>query len=167
MKKIIYVILLLILVLNFTDLFAKEIWRDDFKDVQNWYDNKVDSSFGAVIVKGKKKGTAEIIQKGKGTWGKVAFVLSNIDLDKYNVLRMKVNKVSKNGDYKILITSINWRKTFELIERGSGKGIHEGYIKQITGWSGKKTFNIVVVVEGKKKKVVLDWIELVSEKNEE
>lgn len=140
--------------------FAETIWRDEFNTLENWYDNKADASFNALIMLGKTKNTAVIQQKGNGNWGKVAFVVQNVDLDKFNILRLKVNKVDKNGDYRVLVTSLDWNDSFTIIDRGNGKGTYEGNIKTVTGWSGKKTFNVVIVVEGKDKSLELNWIEI-------
>lgn len=162
MKRLLICLIILLCMGINTLMMAESLWRDDFDNVENWYDNKTDESFRAVIVPGRKKGTAEVVQKGKGNWGKVAFVVMNVDIDTYNIIRVKVNKVSKSGDYKILAISKDWGESYVVIDRSKGKGIKEGNIKEATGWKGMQTFNIVVVVEGTKKKVVLDWIELGS-----
>jgi len=162
------IVFLLVASIGSQVMAADAIWRDDFdeEELEGWYDNKTDESFRAVIVMGKKKGTADVIQKGKGDWGKVAFVVMNVDLDTYNIVRVKVTKVDKNGDYKVLAVSKDWSDSYVVIDRSKGKGTHKGDIKKATGWKGMTTFNIVVVVEGKGKKVTLDWIELVSEEEE-
>lgn len=162
MKKFKLMILLLLSCFFVSIIYAEPIWKDDFKEVENWYDNKTDSSFNAVIIPGKKKGTAEVKQKGKGNWGKVAFVLTNLDLDKYPLVKIKVRKVSKSGDFKVLAVSKDWGRSYVIIDRGAGKGEHKGDIKEVTGWTGKKTFNLVIVIEGKNKKVVLDNIMVTS-----
>lgn len=167
MKKIVLFTVLVFVLAGSVLLYAGAVWRDDFEKIVNWYDNKTDASFNAVITAGKKAGTAEVVQKGKSTWGKVAFVVTDIDVDRFNTIRVKVNKVEKNGDYKILVSSITWDKSFIVIDRGKGKGTHEGSIKEAAPWKGKMSFNVVILVEGKDKKVTLDWIELASRENEE
>ncbi len=166
MKKVTSFLLVATIMLVGTLLFAGSIWKDDFEKIENWYDNKTDASFNAVIVPGKKTGTADVIQKGKETWGKVAFVFTNVDVDVFNILKVKVNKVDKNGDYKILVTTHAWDKSYIVIDRGKGKGLYEANIQEATGWKGKKSFNLVVVVEGKDKKITLDWIDLLSKETE-
>lgn len=150
-------------------LSAETFWRDDFNEVTDWYDNKADTSYRAVINPGKKKGTAILQQKGKGTWGKVAYVINEIDLDKYNIVRVKVKKVDLSSAYKILAISTDWSETYIVIERGNGRGIAQGNIQEATGWKGEVSFNLVLIVEGKNKKITFDWIELISkeEKKEE
>lgn len=156
-----------ICILLTTTLFSANIWKDDFNVIQNWYDNKTDKSFNAVIIPGKKKGSAILQQKGQGNWGKVAYVVTDIDLNKFYIVRIKVDDVDKSGDYKVLAISQDWSDNYVIIDRGNGKGVYEGNIKEVTGWSGKRTFNIVLVVEGKGKKVEIDWIELSEEKEPE
>lgn len=167
MKKFTLFIIIILVFVTSIFVYAETIWKDSFDEIENWYDNKADSSFKAVIVPGKKKGTAMVKQQGKGDWGKVAFVITKLDIDKYNILKVKVNKVSKNGDYKILVTSLDWNKSYTIIDRGRGKGIHKRNIKEITKWKGEKTFNLVIIIEGKKKMTEFDWIEIASEEEKE
>lgn len=166
MKKLITILIIFSLLLITFLLSAESICKDDFADMKNWYDNKTDKSFNAVIVPSKNKGAYEVIQKGNGNWGKVAFVLVDVDLDKFEIVKIKVNDVSKNGDYKIAVTPVDWKDQYILIDRGAGKGMHTASIKDATGWKGKKTFNLVVIIEGKGKKVELDSIELISKEEE-
>lgn len=165
MKKISLFVLALLAMVSFV-YTAEAVWHDDLDTLDGWYDNKTDKSFRAVILKSKEIGTADVVQRGDGNWGKVAFVVTNCDLDKYNIMRVKIKSVDKNADYKVLAVSQDWAESYVLLDRGAGKGIKQANIAEVTGWKGKKTFNIVVVVEGKDKKVTLDWVE-VSEANAE
>ncbi|MDD5067504.1 MAG: hypothetical protein PHF84_10720 [bacterium] len=167
MKRFMFLGLLVLFLMSVSRLLGTTLWRDDFNKIENWYDNKAHPSYNAVIVPGKKAGTADVIQKGSEKWGKAAFTVSNVDVDIFNIIRVKVDKVEKNGDFKILASTSSWDKTFVVIDRGKGKGVHEGNIKEATGWKGKMTFNIVIVVEGAGKKVTLDWIALSSKESED
>jgi hypothetical protein len=144
---------------------ADPVWKSDFSSMDGWYDNNTDQSFNAVITAGTKEGTADVTQKGDGTWGKVAFVLENIDIDKFNVLKVNVADIAKGASYKILAANKDWSESFVVIDRGHGKGSAQGNIKDVTGWTGVKTFNLVVVVEGEKKKVTLNSIELLPKED--
>jgi hypothetical protein len=146
-------------------LRAEPVWKSDFTSLDGWYDNKTDPSFNAVMTMGAKEGTADITQKGEGTWGKVAFVFENQDLDKYNIIRVNVADIQKGAAFKVLAANKDWSESFVVIDRGRGKGISMGNIKDVTGWSGVNTFNLVVVIEGEKKKVTLNSVELYAKED--
>jgi hypothetical protein len=141
---------------------ADPVWKSDFSTLDGWYDNRCDQSYNAVITAGTVDGTADVIQKGDGSWGKVAFVLENIDIDKFNVVRVNVVDIQKGAAYKLLAVNNDWSESYVVIDRGHGKGQAQGNIKDVTSWTGSRTFNLVVVVEGDKKKVTLGSIELMS-----
>jgi hypothetical protein len=160
MKKIFFLLIVSSLLIATAILRAEAVWSCDFNPIENWYDNTTDPSFHAVIVPGAQKGTADIIQKGEGNWGKVAFAFKDINIDKYNIIKVNVADVQKDTSFKILAVSQDWSESFVVIDRGHGKGIAQGNIKDVTGWSGVKTFNLVVVIEGEKKKITLNSLEL-------
>jgi hypothetical protein len=162
MKKMLLISSLAFLMSLAAGLGADPVWKSDFTSLDGWYDNNTDQSFNAVIAMGTKEGTADVIQKGDGSWGKVAFVLENIDIDKFNSVRVNVVDIQKGAAYKLLAVNKDWSESYVVIDRGHGKGSAQGNIKDVTSWTGSKTFNLVVVIEGDKKKVTLGSIELLS-----
>ncbi len=165
MKKIVIISFLACLISLTGSLAADTVWKTDFSSMDGWYDNNTDPSFNAVITAGTKAGTADVTQKGEGTWGKVAYVLENIDIDKNNIIKVNIADIEKGSAFKLLAISQDWSESFVVIDRGHGKGFAQGNIKDVTGWTGTKSFNLVVVIEGEKKKLTLNSIELLSKEN--
>lgn len=165
MKKLMLSSLIVFILSLASGLFADSAWKSDFSTMDGWYDNAADPNFNATITAGTQPGTADITQKGDGTWGKVAFVQENVDIDKNSVIKINMADVPKGSGYKVLAVTPDWSESFIVIDRGHGKGIAQGNIKDVTGWSGVKTFNLVIIIEGEKKKITVNSIELISKES--
>ena len=143
-------------------LQAAEIaWQTDFETLSGWYDNKTNSGFMAKIDQ-PESSVLRVTQQGQDSWGKVAVVVENVDLNKTAILQTKVNKVDENSAIKVCVASLDWSEFYEVIPRTSADGVHTGDIKKATGWNGTKSFNVVLVVEGKEKAAWFKHIQIGS-----
>jgi len=144
-------------------LIAEEIigWETDCSSIKDWYDNKTDATYGAKIEQAEPS-VFKVTQDGKDTWGKVAFVVKDVDISKTPILEVKVNKVDQDSAFKVAVAPLDWSDTFVIIPRSSADGIQKGDIKAATNWSGKKSFNVVLIVEGKGKATWFDNIRIIS-----
>jgi hypothetical protein len=136
-------------------------WMSDCSSAKDWYDDKANQSFHTKVDQFEPS-VLRVTQQGADTWGKAAFVVQDIDLDKTPILQTKVNKVDINSAFKVCVASLDWSEIYEVVPRSSADGIHMGDIKTATGWSGKKSFNIVVVIEGQGKASYFDQIKIAS-----
>jgi hypothetical protein len=139
-------------------------WQNDCSSTKDWFDNASDPSFMAKIEQAEPS-VFKVTQTGPQTWGKVACVVKEVDLDNTPVLQVKVNKVDLNSAYKIGVASLDWKEFYEIVPRSSADGLRVANIKSATGWSGLKDFNIVVIVEGKGKSAYLDELKIVAKKS--
>lgn len=143
-------------------LKAEDIgWMSDCSSIKDWYDNKTDQGYRTKVDQFEPS-VMRISQEGADTWGKAAFVVQDVDLDKTPMLQTKVNKVDLNSAFKVCVASLDWSEFYEVVPRSSADGVHMGDIKAATGWSGKKSFNIVVVIEGQGKASYFDQIKIAS-----
>jgi len=155
-----------LLALGAPDLHAQDEavgWQHDCASIKDWYSSQDDPSFGAKIEQAEKS-VFKITQDGKDTWGKTAFVVKDVDVDQTPTLEVKVTKVDKDSAFKVAVAPLDWADTYVVIARSSADGVHKGDIKAATGWSGKKAFNIVLIVEGKGKSVYFDNIKVSAKK---
>ena len=134
-------------------------WQHDCSSVKDWYDNKVDTGFHAKVDQAEPS-VIKITQEGGDTWGKVAYVVKGVDLDKTPILEAKVNKVDTGSAFKVAVASLNWSEFYEIIPRSSADGVQKGDIKTASGWSGVKDFNVVVIIEGPGKAVWFDNLKI-------
>jgi len=146
-------------------LIAEEVigWQSDCSSTKDWYDNKVDPGFGAKIEQAEPS-VIKVTQDGKDTWGKVAFVVKDVNIDATPNLEAKINKVDQDAAFKIGVAPLDWSELFVVIPRSSADGIHKGDIKAASGWTGKKSFNVVIIVEGKGKAVWVSDLKISSAK---
>ncbi len=144
-------------------LIAEEVigWENDCSSTKDWYDNKTDPSFGAKVEQAEP-GVFKVTQDGKDTWGKIAFVVKDINVDQTPMLEVKINKVDQDSAFKVAVAPLDWSDLFVVIPRSSADGIQKGDIKAATGWTGKKSFNVVIIVEGKGKASWVDNIRIMS-----
>jgi len=136
-------------------------WMSDCTSIKDWYDGKTDQSFHTKVDQFEPS-VLRVTQEGAESWGKAAFVVQDVDLDKTPILQTKVNKVDLNSAFKVCVASLDWSEFYEVVPRSSADGIHMGDIKTATGWSGKKSFNVVVVIEGQGKASYFDQIKIAS-----
>jgi hypothetical protein len=125
-------------------------WECDFTTTQGWYDNKTSASYMAKVDQ-YEPSVMRVTQEGGESWGKVAFVVKDVDLDKASKLEALVNKVDLDSAFQIAVASLDWSEFYVVVQRTSADGVHMGDIQAATGWTGKKDFNIVLIVEGKSK----------------
>jgi hypothetical protein len=138
-------------------------WQHDCSSIKDWYSSQDDASFGAKIEQAEAS-AFKITHDGKDTWGKVAFVVKDVDVDASPILEVKVNKVDTGSAFKVALAPLDWNNLYVVIPRSSADGVHKGDIKAATGWSGKKSFNVVLILEGKGKSVYFDNIKITSKK---
>ncbi|MBV9463927.1 MAG: hypothetical protein JO317_06825 [Verrucomicrobiae bacterium] len=138
-------------------------WTTDCSSTKDWYDTKIDPSFQAKIEQAEKD-AFKVTQDGAQNWGKVAFVIKDVDLEKTPMIQVKTTKVDQDSAFKVAVAPLDWSDLFVVIDRSSADGVHVGDIKAATGWSGKKDFNLVLIVEGKGKATWFDDIKIVSRK---
>jgi hypothetical protein len=110
-----------------------------------WWDESNDAANNAEIeVTGQ--GAARITKVSDDVWGKVLSDRLTVDLENTNQLRVVVNKVDKNTGFKVLVQEPD-QDEIQISETGDGAGFHTYDLKTKTGWSGVKTFTIILVVE--------------------
>ena len=138
-------------------------WEHNCSSIKDWYTNAQEPNFHAKIEQFEPS-VIKVTQEGDDTWGKVAFVVKDVDVDQCPILEVKINKVDKDSAFKVAVAPLDWSDTFVVIPRSSADGLHKGSIKDATGWTGKKTFNVVLIVEGKGKASFFDHIKITSKK---
>lgn len=136
-------------------------WQHDCSSIKDWYDNKTDASFHAKVDQAEPS-VIKVTQEGGDTWGKVAYVVKGVDLDKTPMLEVKLTKVDVGSAFKVAVTSSNWSDFFEVIPRSSADGVHRGDIRAASGWSGAKDFNVVLIVEGAGKAAWFDNVRITA-----
>lgn len=138
-------------------------WEDDFnKGTEGWYDQKTSNTFNCTITPIKTGSIAKIEVVGDSSWGKVATIIENVDLDKYPIVEVKVDQVDVNSAFKIGVASIDWSNYYEIIPGQNLSGTYSGNIKEKTEWSGSPKFNLIIIMEGAKKTCTVDNIRLIS-----
>jgi hypothetical protein len=141
---------------------AEEIgWMSDCSSIKDWYDDKSDKNFNAKVEQFEPS-VLKVTQAGADSWGKVAYVVQDVDLEKTSLIQTKVNKVDLNSAFSIAVATLDWSEFYVVVPRSSSDGVHMGDIKAATGWTGKKSFNLVVIVEGKDKASYFDQIKIAS-----
>jgi hypothetical protein len=138
-------------------------WQHDCSSIKDWYGSADDPSFGATIEQ-VEPSVFKVTQDGKEKWGKVAFVVKDVDLDKTPYIEVKVNKVDKDSAFQVAVAPLDWKDVNIVVQRSSADGVHKGDLKTATGWSGKRSFNLVLIVEGKGKSAWIDNIKITSNK---
>lgn len=155
-----------LLALGSPALFAEEEvigWQHDCSSIKDWYSTQDDPSFGAKIEQ-VEPSVFKVTHDGKDTWGKVAFVVKDVDIDQTPNLEVKVNKVDTGSAFKVAVAPLDWADLYVVVPRSSADGVHKGDLKAATGWTGKRSFNVVLIVEGKGKSVFFDNIKVTSKK---
>ena len=138
------------------------IWKTSFDNLDGWYDNRTDSSFMAKIeLTGSS--AAHITEDGKENWGKIAFLLNDVDFDKNPVLKLDVKSVDANSSWKLGVDTLDWNGFIPLQNSTTESGKFEILLSK-SGWTGKKSFNLILIVEGDGGGFVLDEMELASGK---
>lgn len=146
---------------------AEEIvgWENDCSSIDGWYTRIDNPTYGANVEQ-YEKSVMQVHQMGSETWGKVAFVVKDVDIDATPYLQIKVNKVDKDSAFKVGVAPLDWSVFYLVVPQSSADGIHFGDLKTVTGWTGKKDFNVVLIVEGKGKAFYVDHLKISSEKPE-
>ncbi len=138
-------------------------WHSDCSSTQGWYSNVQDPGFMATIEQAEP-GVIKVTQNGKDTWGKVAFVVKDVDLDQTPFFEAMINKVDEGSAFKIGVAPLDWSQIYIVVPPSSADGIAKGEIKTATGWTGKKSFVVVIIVEGKGKSVWVKDLKISSSK---
>jgi hypothetical protein len=145
-------------------------WETNCEGTDGWYDNKADAGMGTEVSQ-FETGVIAIKQSGNDTWGKAAFSVENIDLDKTPILEIKVNQVEEGAGFQVKIVPKDWSEMISVVERSNGEGIYKANIQKAiskqsvnpAAYASPATFSVVVIVEGKGKSVWVDNVEIRSE----
>lgn len=114
---------------------------------RGWWDERDDAAHNAEI-NINAKGVAKITKVSDDVWGKVLSEQLTMNLNEADTLRIVIGRVDKNTGFKVMLQQPD-QEEVQISERGDGAGIHNYDIKAKTGWSGVKTFSVVLVVETK------------------
>ena len=145
-------------------------WSTECDSIDGWHGNSDDPGMNAKVVQAETS-TIQVTQEGSEMWGKVAFVVDGIDLDKTPVLEVKASKVDLGCGFMVSVASADWSEMFTVVKRTSADGVHKGNIAKAVKesknpdlWKSPAKFNVVVIVEGKGKSVWLDQLKIRSDK---
>lgn len=134
-------------------------WEFAFDDVKGWYDNATDQTYHATIA-AEAGGKARVTEAGPEAWGKVAIFCPGIDFARGPVLEVVVDSVD-GATWKAGIVPQPWDdaqyKTLVASTPATGSTTAD---LASTGWTGPKDVNLVLVVEGEGKSIVLDSIRI-------
>lgn len=150
---------------------AKVAWENDFSSTDGWQDASVDPGMNAYIRKESGKGTCMVTQDGDDTWGKVAFLVEDVNLEETPILEAVLTQVGKGSAFKIGVSPLDWSEFIEVLKRSSADGTHKGDIEKAVKRAGRKdllegpaSFYVVIVVEGKGKSAYFDHLRITAEK---
>ena len=144
-------------------------WETDCASVAGWHDAAETPGMNAKVDQFEPS-VIRVTQDGNDTWGKVAYVVENINLEATPVIEVKANKVDKGSAFSIAVASRDWSEMITVIKRTSADGIHDGNIRKAVkmakkpgDWKGPISFNVVVVIEGRGKATCFDWFKIRAE----
>ena len=144
-------------------------WETDCTSIAGWHDATETPGMNAKVDQFEES-VIRVTQDGNDTWGKVAYVVENIDLEATPIIEVKVNKVDKNSAFTVSVAPRDWSEMIDVIKRSSADGIHKGDIKKAVrvakkrdDWKGPVSFNLVIVIEGKGKASYFDWLKIRAE----
>jgi hypothetical protein len=144
-------------------------WETDCTSISGWHDAAETPGMNAKVEQAEPS-VIRVKQDGNDTWGKVAYVVENIDLEATPLVEVKVNKVDKGSGFTIAVASRDWSEMITVIKRSSADGIHTGNIKKAVrmakrpgNWKGPISFNLVVVIEGRNKASYFDSFKIRAE----
>ena len=145
-------------------------WSTECDSTEGWHWNNEDAGMNAKVSQFETS-IIQVTQEGGDTWGKVAYVVEGIDLDKTSILEVKAAKVDVGCGFMVNVASSDWSEMFTVVKRTSADGVHKGNIEKAIKdsknpdlWKSPAKFNVVVVVEGKDKSVLLDQLAIRSDK---
>ncbi|MFH0879444.1 MAG: hypothetical protein V2A34_06995, partial [Lentisphaerota bacterium] len=104
-------------------------WQNDCSKLDGWRSKADDPGMNCKI-ENPEPSVMKVTQDGEGTWGKVSFFVSNVDLEKYPELVVKVNKVELNSAYTIQIAPSDWSEFITVIPRCSADGKRDDNLKK-------------------------------------
>src|SRR5438105_15350768 len=81
-------------------------WMSDCSSTKDWYDDKSNQSFHTKVDQFEPS-VLRVTQDGSENWGKAAYVVQDVDLDKTLVLQAKVSKVDLNSAFKVCVASLD------------------------------------------------------------
>lgn len=145
-------------------------WSTECDSTDGWHWNHEDAGMNAKVSQFETS-ILQVTQEGPDTWGKVAYVVEGIDMEATPVLEVTAAKVDIGSGFMVNVASADWSEMFTVIKRTSADGVHKGNIKKAIKesknpdlWKSPAKFNVVVVVEGKDKSVLLDRLKIRSDK---
>ena len=141
-------------------------WEMDCSSLSGWHDATETPGMNAKVDQFEPS-VIRVTQEGNDTWGKVAYVVENVDLSATPILEIKVNKVDQNSAFTVSVAPSDWSEMIDVIKRSSADGIHKGDIRKAVRaskepgkWKGPISFNVVIVIEGKGKASYFDWLKI-------
>lgn len=137
-------------------------WETDCSNLDGWSDNADDPAFGTRIDQFEKS-VVRVTQEGPETWGKVSILVKDVDLDRTPFLILKLNQVDVGSGFKVLVDTPGWSDAHPVLPTSNAHGTHVANLKEKTGWSGTRTFRLLLIVEGKGKSIYVDHIKIASE----
>lgn len=96
------------------------------------------------------------------SYGKVESPSLFVNLDKYPELTVAVTGVDEDGwlDVGVQEQGGSWTYTDVISPSIEGPGIYKANIKNITGWSGYKTFRVILWINGNGKTATVDLVRI-------
>ncbi|HBA83407.1 MAG TPA: hypothetical protein DCZ95_04860 [Verrucomicrobia bacterium] len=139
-------------------------WHNDCSSIQGWRSNPEDPGMCAKVEQ-VEPSVIKVTQDGNSTWGKAAYFISGIDLEKNPMLYLKATKVDLNSAFTVQVASSDWSDCITVVSRTSADGLHDGNIRKAVrvsktpdAWKGEASFWLVIVIEGKGKGTFIDDI---------
>jgi hypothetical protein len=145
-------------------------WKTECDSTEGWHWNNEDPGMNAKVTQFETS-LLQVSQDGNDTWGKVAYVVEGIDLEASPILEVTAAKVDLNSGFMVNVASADWSEVFTVVKRTSAHGVHKGNIERAVKdsqnpdlWKSPAKFNVVVVVEGKGKSILLDRLKIRADK---
>ena len=142
---------------------AAVAWETDCNDVAGWH---FDPGMNAKVEQDEPS-VIKVTQSGNDTWGKVAYVVENIDLDATPILEVNAGQVDFDSAFMINVAPRDWSEMLTVIPRSNDGGVHTGNIKDairksknIAAWKSPATFNVVIVIEGKDRSTTFESLKI-------
>ena len=130
------------------------VW--DLSKVDRVLQNSDDPTYNAVATR-TKNGGVRITQSPFDvlTWGKVAILIRDLDFDRHPVLTVRLGSLDPSCSLKVGADK-DWKDFHVLLTSQVSTGRWDVDLARETGWFGRKSFLLILIVEGPKKTVTVD-----------
>jgi len=130
------------------------VW--ELPKVKHVLQNSDDPTYNAVATR-TKNGGVRITQSPFDvlTWGKVAILVPPLDFDRHPVLTVRLGSLDPSCSFRVGADKA-WKDFHELLPSKVSTGPWDVDLARKTGWSGRKSFLLILIVEGPKKTVIVD-----------